>query len=131
MKMIKNTFIALIVLILTSCASRIHYDGISVKNWEVDSGDKNFDASFTYFSGKAYQVANFDTKDSEIFITTELEKGNITVYVSDEKQKIIWISGKLEKNKLLKTTLEAKKGKNYKVYVDGNKATGKFNINWN
>lgn len=74
---IRIIIIILFSIVLSSCSSRIIYDGVTVKNWKVASGNKNFNATFTDFSRKAYQIANFKKEEVNINIASEIEKGII------------------------------------------------------
>lgn len=122
----------ILVVVMSACASRVSYQNIRVKNWNIHRGHNYLEAEFTDFSGNTYHDIRLD-KGQEIELTyhADLGKGKIAFQLIDAKDEVIWTSSAKEIGKAYENiSIPIPKTGAYKVLIKGEDSTGKFKINW-
>lgn len=120
------------LILLSSCASRMKYEGIKVKNFEVDFGENSYSAKFDAMSGDTHrQIEVSDSNELSIAYNATITKGNLEFAILEDNGTVLWKSEKITSKTNEIKRLQLKENTNYKVLIRGNKASGNFVLEWN
>lgn len=121
----------ILLLMMMSCAPRISYHNINVKNFSIHKGNDFVEAKFIDFSGNTSQDIRLDSRQEiALSYTTDIGKGSIAFQLIDENNEVVWKSAKNSGKSYEKATIVIDKTGDYKVLIKGFDSTGKFKINW-
>lgn len=129
--MIKKMSLLLIILTTAISCSRTLMKDVQVNNWKSKTEKNSYEASFDYFSGDMYKYIKAENNNHlNLSINTDITKGNIIIALLNERAMPIWISGKMEGIKKATPKINITRNKKYTIDIQGENASGKFNINW-
>lgn len=128
----RKIIVLTVLVLLSSCASRMKYEGIKVKNFKVDFEENSYSAKFDEMSGDTYRPIELsDSDELSIAYNATVTKGDLEFAVLEDNGTVLWKSEKIASKINETKQLQLKENTNYKVLIRGNNASGNFVIEWN